>query len=479
MLNIKNIRFGFATNSSSTHSLVFIENNNIKTDEYTEFGWQYFHASDEESKTNYLAYILKSAIYEKTKSDLISNMFIKGYFGKDIPDGYVDHQSKSIVPYNMKNELNLEFFEDFKKFILNKNLVIFGGNDNDENGSKDYPANSKCININIPEDTYSSEWISRKETDDNSWTLFNKKNGRKINFKFDVNFNSHKIEDQKIVFTRPQLVDLKITDYCDIGCTYCYQNSTKTGKHASLDDIRRIIWLLQELEVFEIAIGGGEPTSHPNFIEILESCRDSNIIPNFTTKNFKWLEDKEYLQKVLNLTGGIAFSVNDYFIIKKLGILLENCKDYTRNNKINLQVVLGTVNEFTFKRILEEAHYWNFNVTLLGPKQTGRGKNFKYQDYSFWIKVIKQLKDEYKCPSIGIDTCIAKEFEIQLKENQINECMYYTKEGTVSCYIDAVTNLLYPSSYHLDKSYDIKLSDYPKNHIEKAYKKMQKDFLTT
>jgi len=50
-INFFNIRVGLACNSSSSHSILFLPNYNqkINTDEYSDFQWNFFTASDKES----------------------------------------------------------------------------------------------------------------------------------------------------------------------------------------------------------------------------------------------------------------------------------------------------------------------------------------------------------------------------------------------------------------------------------------------
>lgn len=52
--------------------------------------------------------------------------------------------------------------------------------------------------------------------DRNAVALFNRVDGTKIRFAVG-SYTKAK---------RPELVDIKITDWCDVGCTFCYQNST-------------------------------------------------------------------------------------------------------------------------------------------------------------------------------------------------------------------------------------------------------------
>ena len=66
-MRVHNIRLGFATNSSSSHSIVFWpEDLPIPpTDEFHQFGWENFTVSDREGKRNYLAYQLFESIRSK------------------------------------------------------------------------------------------------------------------------------------------------------------------------------------------------------------------------------------------------------------------------------------------------------------------------------------------------------------------------------------------------------------------------------
>ena len=65
----------------------------------------------------------------------------------------------------------------------------------------------------------------------------------------------------------PESIDVKITDYCDMGCAYCHELSTPKGKHANLDILLEVLKPL--LPGTELAIGGGNPLFHPNLLPFL------------------------------------------------------------------------------------------------------------------------------------------------------------------------------------------------------------------
>ena len=104
----------------------------------------------------------------------------------------------------------------------------------------------------------------------------------------------------------PESIDLKITDYCDAGCSYCHESSTTRGKHADTDFIIEIID--QMIPGTELAIGGGNPLSHPDLNEILRYAAANDIIPNLTI-NEKHL-DEAIEKKVYYWEGGIGISIS-------------------------------------------------------------------------------------------------------------------------------------------------------------------------
>lgn len=79
----------------------------------------------------------------------------------------------------------------------------------------------------------------------------------------------------------PESVDLKITDYCDAGCPFCHESSTKRGKHADR-------WSLMSDLVdglprgVEIAIGGGNSLDHPNLADLLGFWSGRGLVCNLT-----------------------------------------------------------------------------------------------------------------------------------------------------------------------------------------------------
>lgn len=81
----------------------------------------------------------------------------------------------------------------------------------------------------------------------------------------------------------PELMDISITNWCDKGCAFCYKSSTQHGACMALADYKRVIDQAADMGTLQIALGGGNPNQHPDFIEILDYTWAKGIVPNYTT----------------------------------------------------------------------------------------------------------------------------------------------------------------------------------------------------
>jgi MoaA/NifB/PqqE/SkfB family radical SAM enzyme len=65
---------------------------------------------------------------------------------------------------------------------------------------------------------------------------------------------------------------IKITNKCNMRCSHCGMSSHAKGKHMPMDTFKQAIRLTEEHGEESISIGGGEPTTHPEFWSILGQC---------------------------------------------------------------------------------------------------------------------------------------------------------------------------------------------------------------
>lgn len=69
---------------------------------------------------------------------------------------------------------------------------------------------------------------------------------------------------------------LYITEYCQLRCKHCYMGDRlESKKMLSVDDIYSFLKYMKGMHGhYKVYILGGEPTTHPNFIDIIKLCSD-------------------------------------------------------------------------------------------------------------------------------------------------------------------------------------------------------------
>jgi len=378
-------------------------------------------------------------------------MLVEAMVGKPLPkDGYIDHQSVYLIPRSWDGTfVDLEFFKELKAYFLQDGLVILGGNDNvDDKDKEGHPlsGHGQRANLEIPRDVagYRDCYVARKDEKTGFWVVFNRSTGGKIRFDFNGSNEAPKKS------TLPELVDIKLTSVCPYGCPHCYQDAHPSGEHASNRDWYSVIDALADLRVFEVALGGGEPTLHPDFLKIIDHCNYRHVVPNFTTRNIAWIHDPILRPKIINGIGAFAYSISDYSDVSNLahamlayGIPME---------KASVQIIDGVTQNCY--QIFSDAYEFGLRVTVLGYKESGRGGEYaKTSEFKSrkgdWIGTVKHIlgqKDSHM-PTLGIDTVLAKEYKKDLEALKVPGYMYSVVEGKFSMYIDLVDKKMGPSSF--------------------------------
>lgn len=439
-MKIHNIRVGFATNSSSTHSMAFMPNESDRLVESEAFGWEDFVAASSEAKAKWLAYHLM-ATASHTCGGAVASVLAQHWLGfEPHPEGYLDHQSRIRIPNDWNGKgIDAGFFKELRDFVLQPGLVVLGGNDNEDCSEGDI--NYRSALCPIVGSNVSNDIVARKDSR-GYWTVFDRTDGAKFRVSFGNQDIAPVTDDQKS--DAPELIDVKITDHCPFECSFCYQGSTKKGQHAQSGWIYNIQAACARLKVFEVALGGGEPTLHPDFVGILQGFRRYGVVPNFTTRNMAWLRDPEKCREIMAHAGSWAFSTENPEDIGKLHALLVS-QGYDRKHFPSVQYIIGVGNPYAFESVVKACQNAGFKLTLLGAKDTGRGKEKSWERFD-WIKVMKEATKDSGF-AFGIDTALVQQYRAEIKKARIPEWCYHTHEGKFSMYIDAVEGKISPSSY--------------------------------
>lgn len=455
-MKLLNIREGFACNSSSTHSIIFVDRPMYDSDANGDFGWGYFTAASREAKQRWLAATVYSNLtsYAMNMDSQNAKALTSAICGFPFTDGdYVDHQSLVALPRTWSGfGLDMQFIREFCDWVLSENAIIYGGNDNEEDPPMAPEGDQVDYRHILPTDLSNEGLVSRKDSS-GYWTLFDRKAGNKVRFAFragDLGIEARKSDT-------PELIDLKITDYCPYNCPACYQGSTQRGIHAPLSVVTSILHEIGNANVFEVAIGGGEPTLHPEFEQIIDKCSYYGVVPNFTTKDPKW-----FLRypSVIDSIGAYAVSCDDYKQADAVWEAIDSQPKAMRDklrSKLTIQHVVGLCQEFGVRQLLQKARDQHGRVVLLGYKDTHRGANVKAytpdkkKTWGDWLaeamtKKRTEGENDFLPWSLGVDTVLANELKGKVPDYQYR---LTTREGQFSCYIDATapSPVMYASSF--------------------------------
>jgi len=114
---------------------------------------------------------------------------------------------------------------------------------------------------------------------------------------------------QKGVFTAPLDAHLALTTRCNMYCKGCY--STTLGdapQDISVEMAKAVIDKLAALGAFSLSFGGGEPTLHPQLLDIAAYARSKQILPNMTTNGLTMTP--EFAQEC-GVFGVVHFSIHN------------------------------------------------------------------------------------------------------------------------------------------------------------------------
>lgn len=94
---------------------------------------------------------------------------------------------------------------------------------------------------------------------------------------------------------------VEITSACNLHCPMCFASSGPGGTHLSLDEVKRAIDRLVEVEGRPevLQLSGGEPTIHPQFDEIVEyACGKPIDVVMVNTNGLRFARDRGFAERV-------------------------------------------------------------------------------------------------------------------------------------------------------------------------------------
>lgn len=236
----------------------------------------------------------------------------------------------------------------------------------------------------------------------------------------------------------PESMDCKITNYCDnpICVKWCHEKSNQSGKHA---DLKRAVSLFDDLPAgTELAIGGGNPFSHPDFEWFLGELKNRGILANVTVNSYHLFnkETDDWAKNLMDqkLIRGLGISYfSQYLVGKSDGV----CQ-FNPNTVFHL--IMGVHSLEDLRRITDFYPY--SKVLLLGYKQYGNGETYyservKNNLYEWYVRLHEFFK--IKNLVLSFDNLAIKQLNLRrfFPENSWNE-FYMGNDGQFTMFLDLV-----------------------------------------
>lgn len=223
-------------------------------------------------------------------------------------------------------------------------------------------------------------------------------------------------DDDHFTYEFPESFDLKITDYCDAGCAYCAEDSTKKGKHADLYAIKDV--LDSCTPGTEIAIGGGNALAHPDLLSLIGEMKSNELIPSITV-NQKHLQKYFQLIKTLDFAG-IGVSLTDSSNKKDMRLIDE------LGSNVVIHTIVGVLTPKDYSVLRDR------KVLILGYKDIRRGHDNLSKHTAEIQANIEQLKKDL--PMIAKNARALSFDCLALKQLNPKECLGMTDEEFANIY---------------------------------------------
>ncbi len=242
----------------------------------------------------------------------------------------------------------------------------------------------------------------------------------------------------------PELLDVAITNWCDRACEICYRSSSEAGQHMLHTDYTIIMEQAASLGVYQVALGGGNPNQHPDFVSFLRTTREEyGIVPNYTTSGRGLTA--EVLAASQRYCGAVAVSA--YHPYDETGTAIEQL--VTAGVRTNVHFVLQSASIETAIHWLSEPPRFLEGVNaivFLAYKPVGRLR-YDMEVPSMpetWVSFFELVSSGKRSFKVGFDSCLVP--AVVTFSNYDPVCFDACEAGRFSMFVSE--NLeLYPCSF--------------------------------
>lgn len=256
-------------------------------------------------------------------------------------------------------------------------------------------------------------------------------------------------KDDEFIPSFAENMDVKICNYCDMGCKFCHEGSTINGKFGNILN-EKFIDTLHPYQ--EIAIGGGDATSHPDLIPFLKKLKERKVIANMTVNQIHFEKKYELIKKLV-----------DEKLIYGLGVSLVNpTKHFIELIKQYPNAVIHVINGVLKPSDIKALENNNLKMLILGYKHLRRGNEYFEEEQNDietkqqWLyENLEDIIQKFKV--VSFDNLAIEQMDVKrlLTQEEWDE-FYMGDDGKVTYYVDMVERKFAQSSTApFNKRYDL------------------------
>nr|DAS43324.1 MAG TPA: hypothetical protein [Caudoviricetes sp.] len=256
-------------------------------------------------------------------------------------------------------------------------------------------------------------------------------------------------KDDEFIPSFAENMDVKICNYCDMGCKFCHEGSTINGKFGNILN-EKFIDTLHPYQ--EIAIGGGDATSHPDLIPFLQKLKERKVIANMTVNQIHFEKKQELIKKLV-----------DEKLIYGLGVSLVNStKHFIELIKQYPNAVIHVINGVLKPSDVKALENNNLKMLILGYKHLRRGNEYFEEEQNDietkqqWLyENLEDIIQKFKV--VSFDNLAIEQLDVKrlLTQEEWDE-FYMGDDGKITYYIDMVERKFAQSSTApFNKRYDL------------------------
>lgn len=265
---------------------------------------------------------------------------------------------------------------------------------------------------------------------------------------FSTQYHTDPIVSKTLINKKQYVYNLETTSHTYIANNFmvhnCAEQSSPDGRHANLNDP-----LLDGIKPYtELAIGGGNPLSHPQLGDFLQYMDSRNVICNLTVNAVHFMQNS-----------GLIGNYAEHGLIHGIGVsvpsripngLLDELKMFP--NAV-VHTIAGVTPTSTYDQLADH----DLNLLILGFKSKGKGKEYAQshwmQDRWFYLSdCIDDMRQHFK--AIAFDNLAVEQLGIHdIFPDEFNK-LYMGDDGEFTMYIDLVSRKYAKSSTHEMKNID-------------------------